>query len=151
MDVSEMPQYKYQYQMMRPNIEAQYDVARENLMGSVPRGGALTQGLADIETGRAEQLGSVPAMISNQLIDQLQKEAYGAAFQAPSAAMQGLGTVSGTYGSRQQAEQAANAQRYGATLGGLGQAAGAAGTLYGLKNLGSAGTGAAVAGGLLPF
>ena len=97
-------------------VEDQYNVARENVIGNVPAGGALTDQLAGVEEARAASLGQLGANVSQ---DEYNK-AYGMATGAPAQAM---GTLANVGGQQAMANAQQTAGKYGA-LGDLGQGAG---------------------------
>jgi len=70
----------------REPIEAQYGMARRNVLETVPEGGRLEEALADVDVARAQGLQNV---VATYLMDQLNKM-YGAAFQAPQLSIAGL-------------------------------------------------------------
>ena len=109
-DVTQNPQYRPAYTLARGPLESQYNVARENVMGSTPRGGGLTKALTGIEQSRAQQVGSLPSQIGGGILSDLTNKAYGTAFSVPGQAMQGLGSAASTFGSRQSAQMQAHAQ-----------------------------------------
>lgn len=74
------------YSGLKQPIEQQYDVARENIISSLPQGGGLQSELANLETARAQGLQDV---LQNIWQDQLSK-AYGYAAGAPQLAISGL-------------------------------------------------------------
>ena len=71
-------------------IEQQYDVARQNIMESIPQGGRLDEALMGVETARAQGLQDV---VADYLMDQINKM-YGTAWGTPQmsiSGMQGIG------------------------------------------------------------
>jgi len=95
-----LPAYAPLYQLARTGIESQYGPAREAIMASTPRGGALYENLANLEMGRAQQTGALPAQISAPLIQDIYNKAYGVAFGAPQTTLSGLGGADAGYTSR---------------------------------------------------
>ena len=97
-------------------IEDQYTRARENTLGAMPGGGALTDTLARIEEGRAQSMGDLASQIAQDEYNKL----YGLATGAPAQSMSTLSNLAG-----QQAMAAAQQQagKYGA-LGDIGMGAG---------------------------
>jgi len=77
-------------------IESQYDTAKENMMSNIPAGGALYEGLGNVERARA---GGFTDLVSQIMTDRENKQ-YGIATGVPQQ------TVSGLLGS---ANQQANA------------------------------------------
>jgi hypothetical protein len=82
-----LPAYAPLYQLARSGVESQYGQARENIMSSTPRGGALAENLANLEMGRAQQAGALPAQIAAPLIQDIYNKAYGVAFGAPQTSL----------------------------------------------------------------
>ncbi len=97
-----------QFSGLRNPIEAQYGVARENVLGTMPKGGGLNQALTDVETSRSQGLSDLATQI---FMDQMQKM-YGAAFGAPQQSMAGLGSAASAYAGRQGAQIGANASDF---------------------------------------
>jgi hypothetical protein len=127
---SEMPgYYSPVYEAGKQAIETQYQIARENLISQLPKSGALTAALADLEASRAATLGGLRAQIAQDLAN----KAFGYATGVPGQAISGYGTLAGTYGSRQAAAMAAQAQQAAATRSMLGQLGMAAGWILGGK------------------
>lgn len=111
------------YAAGKSGIEGQYNIGKENLLASVPRGGGMTQGLVDLESNRADSLGNLQGDIATDMYN----KAYGYATGTPSQSVSGLSNVSGTYSNRMAAETAANAQQNAAAtsaMGNLGQGLG---------------------------
>ncbi len=95
------PQYAPLYASARSGIEDQYNVARENMISNAPRGGALTGALSGVETQRAEDLGSVPAQLTQQIMSNKENQIFGTGWGAPGQAMAGLSAPAQSYGNRQ--------------------------------------------------
>lgn len=125
-DPQKTAMYQPMYNAARSGPEAQYNVARENVLAGTPRGGGQIQGLANVESARASEVGSIPGMLSNQIFEDMMQKAYGTAFGAPQQSMAGLGAAAGTFGNRMSmAQQAASAQN-SALFSGLGTMGGLA-------------------------
>jgi hypothetical protein len=103
-------------------IEDQYDVARENVIGNMPKGGALTDQLAGVEESRASALGQLGGNVAQDEYNKL----YGMSTGAPGQAMGPLAQVGG-----QQAM--ANAQQQSGKFGALGDMGMGAGYVLGSK------------------
>ena len=115
----------------RENLEAQYPVARKNILSTIPnRGGQLNKNLFDLETTRSREVGG------------LKERVIGNALQAASGALSGnpaLLSLPDRGAARQSAEaqiQMANAQagsqKKAGTAGAIGQVLGAtAGGIFG--------------------
>ena len=125
-DPQKTAMYQPMYAAARSGPEAQYNVAKKNILGNTPRGGGQVKALADIETARASDIGSIPGMLSNQILQDMLQKSYGTAFGAPQQSMAGLSSASGTYGNRLSMAEAAAAQQQSALFGGLGQIGGMA-------------------------
>lgn len=126
-DPKSFPAYQGLYNAARTGPEAQYKVAKENVLGGTARGGGQTQALANLEQGRAAQVGNLDAMISQDLITDLMGKSYGAAFGAPQQSLGGLGSASSSYAARQAAMAQSSGQQKGGfygMMGGLGQGVG---------------------------
>ena len=85
---------------LKQGIESQYQNAEDNIMGNTAPGGQLQDLLAQNEMGRASSLGSVGGDILQDMLN----KAYGASFNAPQAALQGLqtGQLGEMYGQNQK-------------------------------------------------
>jgi hypothetical protein len=126
-DPYRIPGYAPIYQLARGGLESQFSQAREGILGSSPRGGALSENLANLEMARAVEAGSLPAQIATPLIQDIMDKAYGAAFAAPQTSLGGLGSAAATMSSRYgpqmygalQAQQMQN-QMWGGIGSGLG-------------------------------
>lgn len=111
----------------RAGPEAQYRGAMDSILANTPRGGGQTSAIASAELARAKDVGSIPGMITADLLTDMLNKAYGAAFNAPQQSMAGLGSIASSYAGRQMGlTQAAASQQTGlySMLGGLGQGAG---------------------------
>jgi hypothetical protein len=142
-----LPGYAPLYQLARTGLESQYNPARQSIMESTPRGGALYENLANLEMSRAQQAGSLPATIAAPLISDLYNKAYGVAFNSPQQSMAGLGAATSSYNQLQgltaqgQMQQAALANQ-NSLAGSAGLGSLAALGLGGLGGKGSGGKGA---------
>lgn len=103
---------------VRPGIESQYNVARDNILASTPKGGGLTQALTNLESSRAGNLSEARTQILSDAVNKWLAQTYGGAFGAPGQAMQGLTGAAGSYASRYGSNAAAQADRYGSYVGG---------------------------------
>lgn len=134
------PQKSPLYAAARSGPEAQYKVAKDNVLGSTPRGGGQLGALANLESARASDVGGIPGDISAKLIEDMMSKSYGVAFGAPQQSMSGLSSVAGTFGNRQSMAQAAAQQQQNALYSGLGQMGGMAiGSMLGGPIVGAAG------------
>ena len=97
-------------------IENQYDVARENVLSNIPKGGQLTDQLAGVEEARAGSLGNLGGAVAQDEDNKL----YGMATGAPGQAM---GTLANIGGQQAMANAQQTAGKYGA-LGDLGMGGG---------------------------
>lgn len=91
------------YAPAREALEAQYGGARENVLASMPSGGALDSALANVETGRAREVGG----LSSQIIMDLLNKSFGSAFGAPGEAMGGASSAASLANQRTLAAQQA--------------------------------------------
>lgn len=126
-DPKSLPAYQGLYNTARTGPEAQYKVAKENILGGTARGGGQTQALVNLESNRANQVGNLDSIISEQLMSDLFNKTYGAAFGAPQQSMGGLGSAASTYAARQAAMAQQSGQQKGGfygMMGGLGQGVG---------------------------
>jgi len=93
-----MPGFAPQYDLLRGSLEGQYGKARENILASTPRGGAMTNALAGLEYQRARDTGLGTSQLSSNIIGDLWNKANDTAWKtAPGLALGGLGTAGGTY------------------------------------------------------
>lgn len=116
----------------RSGIENAYTQGRNNLIGSMPRGGALYDAMSNLETGRMGNYSNLYSGLANNMMSQ----AYGLATGiAPSNAMSGYSGAAGNLQSglnsmymsdnqRAAQEQAAMMSAFGSLGGGLGMMAG---------------------------
>ncbi len=109
-----LPGYAPLYQLARTGLESQYNPARENIMASTPRGGALYENLAGLEMSRAQQAGELPATIAAPLISDIYNKAYGVAFQSPQTSIAGLSAANQGLSSRTGAAYGLAGSMYGA-------------------------------------
>ena len=114
------PTYAPLYSAARSGAEAQYGVAKGNILGSTPRGGGQTEALANLEGVRAADVGAIPGMISSNILNDLLNKAYGTAFGAPQQSMAGLTSASQTYGNAANQSRLAAYGQQSALYGGLG-------------------------------
>ena len=114
------------YAAARSGPEAQYNVARDNVLAGTPRGGGQVDALANVESARAAQVGEIPSMLSNQIMQDLLSKSYGVAFNAPQQSMAGMSSVAGTYGNRAAMSQASAANQMSSLYSGLGMMGGMA-------------------------
>lgn len=102
---------------MKQATEDQYGRAKDNILASVPAGGALTSGLVDLETGRARDMVDNLGNLYQQEIDRAMSFALG----TPVQTMQGLGQAANV----QSNMALANSQQNAGTKQALGMGAGA--------------------------
>lgn len=117
-----LPGYKQTFALAKQGIENQYGQARENILANTARGGGQTAAIAGLEAQRAQQAGSLPAQISQQLINDILGKIYGAAFGAPQTSIAGMGAAAGSFTDRLAALENAQAARFGAHTSGLANA-----------------------------
>lgn len=90
-------------------IENQYDVAKQNTLSNIPRGGALVDTLADVDKGRAQALGGLAGQISQDEYNKV----YGMATGAPGQAMNTMSNLAGQQAMAASQEQAGKAGAFG--------------------------------------
>src|SRR3990167_4971453 len=105
------------FSAMKNQAEGQYNVAKSNIIGSTPAGGALTAALAGLEGDRADTLTQGAGAVYDTEI----ARALGLATGQTGQAMTGLSSAA----SLQAAQAQAEADREGAMLGALGTGVGA--------------------------
>lgn len=104
------------YWPARNAVEDQYNVARQNTIANMPRGGALLDNLTDVETSRARALSDIAG---NMSADQYNK-IYGLATLTPQQSIGTLSSLANTYAyqqSQQNAQDAAKAGESGQAIG----------------------------------
>ncbi len=95
-DPTLLPAFQPLYNMARTGLEDQYGVAKENILSTLPRGGAMGRSLANLETGRAKDIGSLTSQISAPIIGDIYNKAYNAGFvTGPTQAMTGMAGAGG--------------------------------------------------------
>jgi hypothetical protein len=120
------PVYSALFGTAKQGIESQYNVGRQNIMGSTPTGGALTKALSNLEIARAGDMGTVPANLQNQIASSLFNQATGTAWNSPTQSASMLGQANNTYGMRLMQQQANSANAKGGLGQGIGSLAGSA-------------------------
>jgi hypothetical protein len=106
-----MPGFAPLYDIGRTGIEDQYNVAKQNIEASTPRGGAMTNALSNLEYNRAKSAGSLGSQISSNLISDLWNKAYNTGWvTAPSQAITGQSTAAQLYQDALKTNAAANMQ-----------------------------------------
>lgn len=91
-NVSNLPGYAANYNLARGGVEDSYNSARQNIISTMPRGGALYGGLNALEMDRAKNLGNVGAQLTSTFTNDLMNKAYNTGYvAAPTIALQGLG------------------------------------------------------------
>lgn len=125
-DPTKMAIFSPLYNIARAGPEAQYRGAMDAILAGTPRGGGQTQAIAGAELARAKDVGSIPGMITSDLLTDMLNKAYGAAFNAPQTSMAGLGSIASSYGNRASMAQAAGAQQTSSLYSGLGMLGGMA-------------------------
>lgn len=99
-DPTKMSIFTPLYNTARAGPEAQYRGAMDSILANTPRGGGQTAAITSAELTRAKDVGSIPAMITSDLLTDMLNKAYGAAFNTPQQSMAGLGSIAQSYGSR---------------------------------------------------
>ncbi len=91
-NVSNLPGYAANYQLAREGVEGGYNTARDNLLSTIPRGGALYGQLGALENNRAKTLSNTQAQLTGQYAQDMFNKANTLGFTtAPAVALQGLG------------------------------------------------------------
>lgn len=106
----------------KSSIEDQFAETKDNVLGGMARGGQQLGALADLETERAKSVGSLPAMISSNIVGDMMNKAYGAAFGSPSSTTP-VNTMMGTVASKEMANINSKAMEDQLYYGGLGNLA----------------------------
>ena len=96
--------------------EQQFDVARQNVLGSTPRGGQLVDVLTGLEADRASALGGIGADITQDLTN----KAFSFATGAPATTIPSLTNLAGQQAQAEAIEKAAKIESFGS----LGEGAG---------------------------
>jgi len=110
-NVSNLPGYSANYNLARGQTEDAYNAARQNIMSTMPRGGALYGGLNALEMDRAKSLGNTSAQLTSAFTKDLMDKAYGTGFTVgPQTALAGLGIHAGDTRSGMNAQLAASLQ-----------------------------------------
>jgi hypothetical protein len=118
LDVTQLPQFagtntmlSAAYRGARPGLEDQYSVARQNVLESMPRGGAMGGALAGVEQSRARDVANLGAQMEQQrqaaiqgIINDMMQKAYGFATGAPQIAISGYGPAASNVAQRQMAQ-----------------------------------------------
>lgn len=108
------------YDPSRRAIEGQYQQARQNVIAGSPSGGALQTNLANVEMGRAGNIGQMAGQVANEEYNRI----YGAAFGAPQTSISGLSGLGSSQIAADAQQQAAETMgKYGA-MGNMGAGAG---------------------------
>lgn len=136
LDVTQSPMYG----ALKHAADAQYRLAKNNLIATAPPGGALTSGLANLGASRAS---AMTTAIGGLAQDELSR-AYGLATGGAQTGASGLSSAAGI----QAQIAAANAQRQGMAKQGLGAGLGAlgGGALFGPAGAKAGGTAGSQAG-----
>ena len=137
-DVTQSPVYG----ALKNTIESQYGRARENVLSSVPTGGALSGALTGLEAQRAGNLTSAVGGLAEQEMNRAAALGSGS-FQQASA---GLGAAGGIQGQLSLAQSQQKAQAMSGLGSGLGYKIGRGGGMGGKS--GGAGAGAESLGSL---
>lgn len=112
LDVTQSPMYG----ALKSGIEGQFGTAKNNIMSSLPQGGALLEALSNLEGQKASSLATgIGGLASDELT-----RAYGLGTGGAGTALGGLGNAAGLQGQSLLAQ----AQNRSQMLGGLGQGLG---------------------------
>jgi hypothetical protein len=115
-DPSKSPTFAPLYANARAGIESQYNVARENVLGNTPRGGAQVSALTGLESDRAGNIGNAQNAIESNIFNDILQKTYGVAFNAPQQSMAGLGQAGSSYANRFGAANQAYSSQYGTNM-----------------------------------
>ena len=114
------------YGAQKSAIEQQFTNARDSLIGSTPRGGALTGALSNFETQRALAESGLVSDVYNTERNQANQIGFGAPLSMSTSSLANAGNI--------QAQIAmSNSQQNAAAKQGLGEAAGTIGAAMVLK------------------
>jgi len=143
-NVSELPGYAPGFSSIKSNYENLYNQARGNILGSTPRGGALSSALAQNEYQRARNIGDSTAGLTSQIIGDIMNKSYDYGLvKAPAQSMAGMGMAAGLGNQENIAmgEQSYKNQAFNAQQNLQAQAANQAAANQGKSGLGALGTG----------
>ena len=107
MSPTESPMFAPAFSTMKGAVEDQYGVAKENILRSMPEGGALSGSMADLEMARAGDIGRGTAGLTTGIVQDMLNKSYGLATGNTDQATGMLGGVADTFGERQAQEMAA--------------------------------------------
>jgi hypothetical protein len=124
-DPTTSPMFAPIFSSAKGATESQYNLARDAVLGGTARGGAQTGALGDVEMARAGTMSSLPAQISQGIIQDMMGKAYGSVFPESGAssaqsAMSGFGTMAGIQQNRElmdMQQQQSQQQGLGSILG----------------------------------
>ena len=139
-NVEQLPGYAPGYSSIRSNYENLYNQAKQNIIGSTPRGGAMAGALAQNEYQRAKNIGDATTGLTSNIVGDIMNKSYDYGLvKSPAQSMMGMGAAAGLTNQENIARseldykmQAANAQ-----LNQQAKAANAQGKSSGLGLLGS--------------
>lgn len=110
------------YDFARQNINMETDKTRQNILSSLPSGGALQQGLTDLEINRGNALTQAGSDIYNQQLNQAFQTAFGAPLSNSTASLGSAAQMQ----TQLAAQNAKNTnQKIGGTKAGIGYGLGA--------------------------
>lgn len=135
-DPSSLPGYSQAYSQGRAGLEGQYNQARQQTIESSPMGAALQGNLADLSAQRASSVGSLPAQLSSQFINQANQNAMNMALGGTQQATGALGTAGNQYGQLQNAALSAQMMQDQMGMQGMGALGSGIGSLGMLAALG---------------
>ena len=121
-DVTQSPMYGPVMDATKYNLGTQFNRARDNIMGSLPKGGGLQKAIADSYLQEAGQMTNLTADLTKNIWQDEYSKAYGMASGAPQQAISGLG-----------GSGALSSQIYGSKLGKGGDLGAGAGYYLGSK------------------
>lgn len=89
-----LPTFAPQYDLLRGSLEGQYSQAKQNILASTPRGGALEGALAQLEYDRARNTGLGASQLSANILGDALNKAYNFGYvTGPQMSLGGMGTA----------------------------------------------------------
>lgn len=128
--------YSPVYNAERSALESGYGQARSNIIASLPRGGQLQDTLANLEVGRANQLGQLRGDLAMDMYNKI----YGAVMGVPQQTASTLASIGSSVGNRELASDVADQNSQNTLYGLLGNLGLGVGMMMGGKKSGNNGT-----------
>lgn len=123
--------YAPMFSSQKAGIEAQYGNARDNILAGTARGGAQTTALGNLEMQRAQDMGTLPAQLSAQILEGIINQARSTALGSTGQAQSAFGNLAQTWGQRQGNYQNYYSQRKGQNIGAATELGKGVATLFG--------------------